>query len=77
MAESHCDELGETLEEVKLKLALWDGNVEFAELVDAWRAQQFEQLDVTTMEEAVSRCTMSFDALRVDLRGSSITCRAP
>lgn len=55
MPESRCNELEDTLEEVNLKLSLWQCTAEFSELSTSWCSSQFEALDVPAMEEAVAR----------------------
>ncbi len=53
--ESSCDDLGDTSDEVNLKLSLWLGTAEFETLTETWTSTVFEQLDVAGMEEIVTR----------------------
>jgi hypothetical protein len=53
--ESKCEELGQVTEEVGLKLALWKGRGEMADLTASWRLAKFEDLDVASMEDTLNR----------------------
>ncbi|KAI8465887.1 MAG: dynein heavy chain 7 [Monoraphidium minutum] len=55
LAEGSCEDLAATADEVALKLALWNGREEFAELSSEWRRRRFCDLDVPAMEEAAAR----------------------
>lgn len=61
--ETRLDELDDTLEEVTLKLSLWQSSAEFTQLTEAWRGCHFEALDAAAMEEAVAKCVCGARAL--------------
>lgn len=54
--ESPCEDIHEAADEVALKLSLWEGRVEFDDLVATWQATHFESLDVAAFEESIARC---------------------
>lgn len=53
--ESKCEQLDEASEEVNMKLALWQGQVEFTSLTTAWASTPFDSLSLQHMEETVQR----------------------
>jgi hypothetical protein len=55
LPESPVDKMAEVREDVALKLSLWTSSAEFEALTTAWRAAQFEAMDVPAMEEIVDR----------------------
>jgi hypothetical protein len=55
VSESRCDELSLAMDDVNIKLSLWQGQPEFTALTAAWADTQFEKLDVLAMEEAVAK----------------------
>lgn len=55
LQESTTESLGDTAEEVALKLSLWEGQAEWEGLTDSWRNTHFDSLDVAQMEETITR----------------------
>ncbi|KAG2448089.1 hypothetical protein HYH02_007114 [Chlamydomonas schloesseri] len=53
--ESKSEDLGDTADEVNLKLNLWLGRAEWEAITDIWCATHFDSLDMTVLEDTTVR----------------------
>ncbi|GFR44385.1 hypothetical protein Agub_g5605 [Astrephomene gubernaculifera] len=53
--ESKSEDLGDTADEVNLKLNLWLGRAEWESITDIWCVTHFDSLDMTTLEDTTQR----------------------
>lgn len=55
MPETKSEDLGDTSDEVALKLGLWQGRAEWEAITETWCATHFDSLDMTVLEDTTNR----------------------